>query len=105
MDIESTFSTSENVLQAASTLPLIKSKTQLALQDIVAGLQKWHVWLMLGYQDIKLRYRRSVLGPFWITLSMAITVYSMGFLYGHLFHHELANYFPFLAAGMIAWAL
>jgi ABC-type polysaccharide/polyol phosphate export permease len=76
-----------------------------ALADLRAGLVNSHLWLMLGYHDIKLRYRRSVLGPFWITLSMAITVYSMGFLYGHLFHNNLAAYFPFLTAGMLTWAL
>ncbi|MCD6038629.1 MAG: hypothetical protein K0S27_29 [Gammaproteobacteria bacterium] len=78
---------------------------QLAINDIWDGLKKWDVWLLLAYQDVRLRYRRSVLGPFWITLSMAITVYSMGYLYGHLFHTDLQAYFPFLVAGMLSWAL
>lgn len=78
---------------------------QLAWQDILSGTQKWYIWLMLAYQDIKLRYRRSVLGPFWITISMAITVYSMGFLYAHLFHIDLNQYYPFLVSGMLTWAL
>jgi lipopolysaccharide transport system permease protein len=60
---------------------------------------------MLAYQDIRLRYRRSVLGPFWLTISMAITVYSMGFLYAHLFHIELQKYYPFLVTGMLSWSL
>jgi ABC-type polysaccharide/polyol phosphate export permease len=59
----------------------------------------------LSWQDIKLRYRRSQLGPFWITLSMAITIYTMGFLYGHLFHMDLHKYFPYLAGGMLTWSL
>jgi lipopolysaccharide transport system permease protein len=81
------------------------SQMQMAWQDIKQGVQKWRIWFMLAYQDIKLRYRRSILGPFWITLSMAITVYSMGFLYSKLFHVELKNYFPFLVAGMLSWQL
>lgn len=81
------------------------SQRQLAWEDIIDGCKKWRTWFMLAYQDIKLRYRRSVLGPFWITLSMAITVYSMGFLYGHLFHIDLNQYYPFLVAGMLSWAL
>src|SRR5476651_1250046 len=75
------------------------NQRQLAIEDIQSGLTKWPIWLMLAYQDIKLRYRRSVLGPFWITLSMAITVYSMGFLYSRLFNVDLAHYFPFLVSG------
>lgn len=82
-----------------------KKPLSAAWQDLFAGIINSHIWLMLGYHDIKLRYRRSVLGPFWITLSMAITVYSMGFLYGHLFHNDLSTYFPFLTAGMLVWAL
>lgn len=77
----------------------------LALQDLGTSLTKWHMWMMLAYQDIKLRYRRSILGPFWITISMAVTAYSMGFLYGHLFKTNIASYFPYLVGGMISWAL
>lgn len=82
-----------------------KNSRQLALEDFYQGIEKWHIWLSLAYQDIKLRYRRSALGPFWITLSMAITIYSMGFLYGHLFRTDLREYFPFLAAGLLSWTL
>lgn len=77
----------------------------LAFKDFTDGFAKWPIWLMLAYQDIKLRYRRSMLGPFWITLSMAISAYTMGFLYSHLFHSDLQSYFPFLVGGMITWAL
>ncbi len=82
-----------------------KNAKRLAFLDIKQGLQQWRIWTMLAYQDIKLRYRRSILGPFWITLSMAITVYSMGLLYSHLFHSDLKTYFPFLVGGMLSWAL
>lgn len=78
---------------------------QAAFIDFWEGCLKWPIWLMLAYQDIKLRYRRSVLGPFWITISMAITVYSMGFLYSKLFHMELDRYYPFLVGGMLTWSL
>lgn len=81
------------------------NQAYLARQDIKQGILNWRIWLMLAYQDIKLRYRRSVLGPFWITISMAITVYSMGFLYAHLFHTDMKQYYPFLVAGMLSWSL
>jgi len=71
------------------------SKTSLAIKDFKEGISKRNIWWLLAYQDIKLRYRRSALGPFWITISMAITVYSMGFLYGHL-AQDLLNIFLIL---------
>lgn len=83
----------------------IRNQKTLALHDFISSIQKWQIWVMLAYQDIKLRYRRSVLGPFWITISMAVTAYSMGYLYGHLFKTNIAFYFPYLVGGMISWAL
>lgn len=81
------------------------SSLRFAIQDIKEGLLNWRIWFLLSQQDIQMRYRRSTLGPFWITLSVAITIYSMGFLYGKLFHIDLNHYYPFLATGMISWAL
>jgi len=83
----------------------VPNQKALAWEDLTSGLKKWYVWLTLAYQDIKLRYRRSVLGPFWLTISMGVTVYSMGFLYAHLFHTDLNQYYPFLVAGMLCWTL
>lgn len=95
-------------IASASTDAIIiphKTPAALAWQDIKQGLKDWRIWLMLASQDIKLRYRRSVLGPFWITISMAITAYSMGFLYAHLFRTDMKQYYPFLVAGMLSWSL
>jgi len=80
-------------------------KFKFALDDMINGILNWRIWLTLGWQDIRLRYRRSLLGPFWITISMAITIYTMGFLYGNIFKMDLQHYFPFLATGIITWAL
>jgi len=82
-----------------------RDQNKLAIKDLIDGFKQWRIWFMLAYRDIKIRYRRSVLGPFWITLSMAITVYSMGYLYSHLFHMDLNIYYPYLAGSMLAWAL
>lgn len=81
------------------------SQSVLALGDIMDGLRKSPIWMMLAYQDIKLRYRRSILGPLWLTLSMAITIYTMGYIYSHIFHTDMADYFPYLTGGMLGWTL
>ncbi len=83
----------------------MESKLTKALADLKMGIARWRIWFMMAYQDIQLRYRRSVLGPFWLTLSMAITIYTMGFLYGKLFHMDLEVYYPYLAGGMLTWGL
>lgn len=76
-----------------------------ASADLIAGIRNWRVWLLLGWLDVKLRYRRSYLGPFWITISMAIMIYSMGFVYSRIFKMDTANYFLYISTGMLAWVL
>ncbi|WP_428377014.1 ABC transporter permease [Lichenicoccus sp.] len=72
-------------------------------QDLAEGFALWRLALSLGWLDIKLRYRGSALGPFWLTLSGAIMVASMGLIYGRLFGIVLHDYLPFLALSMILW--
>ncbi|HBB52582.1 MAG TPA: ABC transporter [Legionellales bacterium] len=76
-----------------------------ALQDFFEAMKKANVWILMAWQDIQFKYRRSTIGPFWITLSMAIMVYTMGFLYSYLWHLPTHDYFTYLATGMIAWNL
>lgn len=75
------------------------------LRDYLQSCFSWRIWLLLASQDIKQRYRRSTLGPFWLTISTAVTVYTMGFLYGHLFHVDLKSYLPHLATSIVCWSL
>ena len=86
-------------------LPPAPSQTALALHDLVQGARAYHLWYLLGWQDIRQRYRRSVLGPFWLTLSMGVLVGALGFLYGMLFKFDVAEYVPYLALGFIVWTL
>lgn len=74
-----------------------------AWQDLRAFLPLWRLCWTLGWLDIKLRYRGSMLGPLWLTLSTAIMVGSMGFLYAALFHMDLHDYLPFLALSIVLW--
>jgi len=72
-------------------------------RDLYDGVANWRLWSMLGWNDIHQRYRRSAFGPFWITISMAIFVVLLGFIYSKLFHQELAVFLPYIAVGLITW--
>lgn len=76
-----------------------------AVDDLRAGASRWELWLTLAWQDIKKRYRGSVIGPFWITLSMAIWVGTIGFMYSKLFKLSLTEYLPFICLGFLFWSL
>jgi ABC-type polysaccharide/polyol phosphate export permease len=81
------------------------ANVRLAWDDIVEGIRAIHVWPSLGWQDVKQRYRRSVLGPFWLTISTGILLSAMGPLYGKLFGQDMSSYFMHLAVSFIAWQL
>jgi ABC-type polysaccharide/polyol phosphate export permease len=49
------------------------------------------------------RYRRSTLGPLWVTLSMGIQALVMGFLLAFLFRIEVDRYLPFLCISLVTW--
>ena len=72
-------------------------------RDLVSGAAAVSIWFRLGWQDIRQRYRRSSLGPMWLTASLAITIAAMGFLYSRLFQQEPGGYVPFLAMGLVIW--
>src|ERR1700744_3582898 len=76
-----------------------------ARKDLVDGYRRRAVWLHLGWQDIKQRYRRSVLGPFWITIATGPTAVAMGGLYSKLFHLQLSVHLPYVTLGLIIWNL
>ncbi|OQA34706.1 MAG: Teichoic acid translocation permease protein TagG [Betaproteobacteria bacterium ADurb.Bin341] len=61
------------------------------------------MWWSLAWQDTKQRYRRSFLGPFWITASTGILVLAMGPLYGALLGQNIASYLQHLAISLILW--
>ena len=75
----------------------------IAANDIVDGLRQYWLWAQLAHQDMRLRYRGSILGPFWQTITTAIMIGAMGFIYAKLFNVELENYPPMLAVGLILW--
>jgi ABC-type polysaccharide/polyol phosphate export permease len=79
------------------------NQTRRAVADLVEGLRAWRLWTSLGWQDIRLRYTRSVLGPFWMTLSMLVLVMGLGFMYAGLFGEPTQEYLPYVAVGFIVW--
>lgn len=92
---------------AAERLTRLKPVAQwrLAMRDIVGGLAAYRVWSMLARMDIKQRYRRSILGPFWITITMMVWILAIGPLYSKLLGIGSEEFIPYLAMGIITWGL
>ena len=89
---------------ASSEPPASKSTTlSMAFRDLVSGWRQNELWLQLGWQDIKQRYRRSTLGPLWITIATGVMALALGLLYSMLFQISVTEFLPHVTVGFIIW--
>lgn len=91
-------------LAAAGTVPR-RTRSLDAIADMIEGLKLWELWCSLGWHDIRQRYRRSIVGPFWLTLSMGIMVGGLAYLYAGLFGQNVESYLPYVATGIIIFSM
>jgi ABC-type polysaccharide/polyol phosphate export permease len=75
----------------------------MALHDLTHSFARAPLAWALARHDIGARYRGSILGPFWITLSMGTMALGLGVLYTRLFHMDIHEFLPFVAVGMVVW--
>lgn len=80
------------------------NEVSVAVNDLIRSREKLYLALMLGWQDIRQRYRRSKLGPFWLTISMGVMIGMIGIVFGQVLNTPVKEYLPFLATGLILWA-
>lgn len=83
---------------AADNLP------QQALTDLIQGGSLFHLWGRLAFHDIRQRFRRSALGPIWITISMGVLIGTMGLVFSTLFQQQIDQMLPYIAIGIIFWS-
>lgn len=77
--------------------------SNLGVKDVLAALSQIGLPLYLAKADIRQRYRRSILGPWWITISTGVMIACIGVIFGTLFKSPLKEFLPFLSAGLILW--
>ena len=74
-----------------------------AFQDLADALRRWPLWLWFAQQDIKGRYRGSLLGPIWLVLNLGILIGALSVIYATIFGLPASVYTPHVATGFIAW--
>lgn len=76
-----------------------------ACSDLVKSFKNTRIWFALGLNDVVARYRGSILGPFWITLTTAVFVLGIGLLYAGLMKVAVDRYIPWMTTGLVVWGL
>jgi ABC-type polysaccharide/polyol phosphate export permease len=84
---------------------ITKRQIDAAQRDLMAGITGWRIWHLLAWQEIRQRYRRSLLGPFWLTISMAVQMITMGVVVTILFGQSFGKFLPYVCVGLIFWSM
>ena len=77
----------------------------MALRDLITSWHRRGLAWSLAWHDVVSRYRGSILGPFWITISMGLMVLGIGLLYARLFGISVAEFMPYVAMGIVFFGL
>ena len=76
-----------------------------AVSDIREGLRRRRSWSYLAVENVKNRYRRTVFGPWWLTLQMVILIAGISIVFGQLLNTDLRSFVPYVGLGFIAFSL
>jgi ABC-type Na+ transport system ATPase subunit NatA len=79
------------------------SRLQLAAADFASAVVLWPLWVRLGWHDILYRYRRSLLGPFWLTANTAVTVVALGVVYAQILKAPVGELMPYVCISLLVW--
>jgi ABC-type polysaccharide/polyol phosphate export permease len=80
-----------------------RMRARWALWDIVEGLRLYAMWLRQSWNEVRRRYKRTLLGPAWVTLSLLIFATVLSFVWAGLFNTPVRQFLPFLLSGLLPW--
>ena len=83
----------------------VAARSASAMGDVAEGLRRWRSWSYLGIESVKNQYRRTVLGPWWLTIQTAVYVAGLAVLFAKIFHEPLHEFVPYVAGGFIGFTL
>jgi ABC-type polysaccharide/polyol phosphate export permease len=82
-----------------------RMRAQWALWDFVEGARLWSMWWRQSSNEVRRRYKRTLLGPAWVTVSLLIFAIVLSFVWAGLFKMQVTEFLPFLLSGLLAWTL
>jgi ABC-type polysaccharide/polyol phosphate export permease len=83
----------------------LNPRSSAAIRDMRDGIGRVELWSRMGWAEVRGKYRRTTLGPFWATFSLGIFIFALGAVWSKLWNVELTNFMPYVATGMVAWTL
>lgn len=82
-----------------------RNHAHYAWGDLRSMVSQFRLVLTMVSTEFKSRYRGTLLGAFWLTATAAVTVLGLGLIYSQVFQTDFRTYLPYVALGMMVWAL
>ncbi len=76
-----------------------------ALNDFVDGAKLAPLWMRVGWEQVIARFRRTVLGPFWLSANLLAISFSLSFIFGGLLGQDTRSNFPLIISGILSWSI
>ncbi len=74
------------------------------MNDLFLSITKYRLILTFGWNDVASRYRRSRVGPFWLTINLAVMIGAVGLVFGSVLGSPMNEFLPFFCVGLIFWS-
>jgi ABC-type polysaccharide/polyol phosphate export permease len=81
----------------------LRSLATNARADLLGGLSQRELWGRLGFREVRRRYLRTKIGPFWSTLTFLVYILAISIVGAGLWGTDIKTYLPFLVSGMVVW--
>ncbi len=78
-------------------------EARLAIIDLCGSFAQYRLWAFLGFSDIVKLYRRSFLGPLWITINTGVFVLIFSLVGSQLFNQDVRSYAAYFCTGFIVF--
>ena len=76
-----------------------------ALNDFIDGAKLAPLWLRVGWEQVIARFRRTILGPFWLSANLLAISFSLSFVFGGLLGQDTRSTFPLIISGILSWSI
>ena len=78
---------------------------RIARRDLAEAIARLPLALYFAWSDTRARYRRSVLGPFWLVITTSIGVVGLGIIWSILLKVSRSEFLPPLTIGLVVWQM
>ena len=81
------------------------NQVSAGLKDFVDGARLAPLWLRVGWEQVIARFRRTILGPFWLSANLLAISFALSLVFGGLLGQNYRSNFPLIISGILTWSI